>query len=62
MACGMCEAHINDCIRSSFSVKRVKSSRKKCNTVIVSEDELDLEAVRAAIEGLGYTVHGISVE
>lgn len=62
MACGMCEAHINDCIRSGFSVKRVKSSRKKGTTVIMSEGELDIEAVRAAIHALGYTVNGISVE
>ena len=26
MACGMCEAHVNDAIRKAFSVKKVSSS------------------------------------
>ena len=29
MACGMCEAHINDAIRAAFPVKKVTSSRAK---------------------------------
>ena len=26
MACGMCEAHVNDAIRAAFDVKKVSSS------------------------------------
>ncbi len=37
MQCGMCEAHINDAIRRQFKVKKVKSSRRKKQTLIVSE-------------------------
>lgn len=28
MACSMCEAHVNDCIRNNFKVKKVKSNHK----------------------------------
>ncbi len=29
MACGMCEAHVNDAIRKAFAVKKVSSSFHK---------------------------------
>lgn len=29
MACGMCEAHINNAVRQAFSVKKVTSSHIK---------------------------------
>ena len=29
MACGMCEAHVNDAIRKAFPVKKVTLSRSK---------------------------------
>ena len=45
MMCGMCEAHINDAIRSSFAVKKVSSSRSKGESVILSETPIDREAV-----------------
>lgn len=60
MACGMCEAHINDAIRKAFTVKKVKSSHKKGETKIVSEASLDHAAVKAAIENTGYIVHNIT--
>ena len=41
MMCGMCESHINDCIRKNFNVKKVKSSRFKKETMILSNEELD---------------------
>ncbi|MDO4796525.1 MAG: heavy-metal-associated domain-containing protein [Coriobacteriales bacterium] len=56
MACGMCEAHINDAIRRNFSVKRVKSNRRKKTCVVVSEEPLDEARVRAVIGELGYDV------
>ena len=62
MMCGMCEAHINDCIRNSFHVKKVSSSHTKNETVILSENELDKDAVRAAIERTGYTCVSIQAE
>ena len=29
MACGMCEAHVNDAVRKAFQVKKVTSSHMK---------------------------------
>ena len=55
MACGMCEAHINDAVRAAFPVKKVTSSRARRETVILSDARLDHEAVKRAIADAGYT-------
>ena len=55
MVCSMCEAHINDAIRAAFSVKKVSSSHSKGETVILSKEPLDENALRAAIDVTGYT-------
>lgn len=60
MRCGMCESHINDAIRRSFPVKKVKSSHTKGETVILADDAINEEALKAAVAGTGYTV--LSVE
>ena len=60
MACGMCESHINDCVRSHFPVKKVTSSHTKGETVILAEEPLDEAALTAAIDDTGYTVTGVS--
>ena len=39
MACGMCEAHINDAVRQNFKVKKVSSSHSKGKTEILAEDQ-----------------------
>ncbi|MCQ2578083.1 MAG: cation transporter [Treponema sp.] len=54
MMCSMCESHINDAIRKNFEVKKVKSSRRKKQTVIVSENPLDEEKIRSVIKETGY--------
>ena len=54
MMCEMCEAHINDVIRKNFKVKSARSNRRKNQCVVVSEEPLDEEAVRAAIAETGY--------
>jgi len=56
MMCGMCESHINDVIRNKLTVKKVSSSHKKGETVIISESELTTEMIAAALDGSGYTV------
>ena len=56
MACGMCEAHVNDCIREAFSVKKVTSSHAKGETVILSEEPIDEAKLRTAIADTGYEV------
>lgn len=59
MMCGMCETHINDAIRKDFSIKKVSSSHVKGKTVIVSEQPLDEEKLRAAIAATGYELKGV---
>jgi len=54
MVCGMCEAHVNDAVRSAFSVKKVTSSRSAGETVILSENSLDIEKLRQVINAIGY--------
>lgn len=61
MACGMCEAHINDAIRNGFKVKKVSSSFKKGKTEILAENT-DTEKLKKVIEDTGYTVKSITVE
>ena len=60
MACSMCEAHINDTIRTAFPVEKVSSSHSKGETVILSQEPLDENALRTAIDATGYTAGKIS--
>lgn len=62
MACGMCEAHINDAVRASFKVKKVVSSHSKGITQIITEQALDENKLTSVIEQTGYKVLGISTE
>ena len=61
MACGMCEAHVNDAIRKSCKVKKVKSSHRKGETVIQSETILSQEQIQEALAPTGYKVIGYSL-
>ena len=54
MACGMCEAHINDAVHAVFPVKKVTSSRKKGETVILAETPPDAEQLKQVIAAAGY--------
>ncbi|MBR5166252.1 MAG: cation transporter [Ruminococcus sp.] len=56
MMCGHCEAHVNDTIRNGFDVKKVTSSHKKGTSEIISDQPLDAEKLKAAIEADGYKV------
>lgn len=60
MMCGMCESHINDCIRANFKVKKVASSHGKGQCVIQSEEPLDREKLRSVIAATGYTLTEVS--
>ena len=62
MMCGHCEAHVNDTIRQAFPVKKVESSHTKKETVILSEEPLDEEKLRAVIAQTGYTLWEIRTE
>lgn len=56
MACGMCEAHVNDAVRAHFEVKKVASSHAKGETRIESAEALDEQELRRVIEQAGYRV------
>jgi copper chaperone CopZ len=58
MMCSMCEAHINDAVRKQFDVKKVKSNRRKKETVIESAEPLDREKLKKTIEFTGYIFLG----
>jgi copper chaperone CopZ len=60
MMCGMCEAHVNDAVRQELSVKKVRSSHTKGQTVIVTENEIDEEKLKEVIGKTGYEL--ISIE
>ena len=62
MKCGMCEAHVNDVIRRNFSIKKVKSSHAKNETVILSEGLLDNEQLMKVIGAEGYNVKDVASE
>ena len=61
MACSMCESHVNDAVRKAFpEAKKVASSHTKGQTVIHSEQPLDEQKLRDAINATGYEVKGVS--
>ncbi len=62
MACGMCEAHVNDAVRQAFRVKNVKSSRAKKRTEIVCEEPIDPEELKRVVGATGYTVTEVKTE
>lgn len=62
MMCGMCESHVNSAIRKDFPVDKVTSSHSKEQTVIVAKEELDEEALRKTIAGLGYDMGAVTKE
>ena len=62
MACTMCEAHINDSVRNNFDVKKVSSSFKKGESVIISDNSLNREKLVKCIEDTGYKINGIKEE
>ena len=59
MQCSMCEAHINEAVRKAFTVNSVKSSARKHETVIWSDEPIPDEQIRAVIKATGYTLTNI---
>ena len=62
LMCGMREAIVNNAVRKACPVIKVNSSRSKNQTVILSETELDTEALMNAIRSTGYEVGTIQKE
>lgn len=61
MQCGMCEAHVNDAVRAAFKVKKVTSSHKRGETVILSEADIAEQLLCEVIEKSGYRVTSVQV-
>lgn len=55
MACSMCESHVNDAVRRAERVRKVTSSHKTGECVIIAECP-DEGKITAALEGAGYRV------
>ncbi len=62
MACGMCEAHINETVRNTFPVKKVTSSHTKKQTVIIAGKDIPEQELKDAIAKIGYEVVSVSSE
>jgi len=62
MACGMCESHVNDTIRTNFKVKKVTSSHSKGIAEIISETAPGSDELHAALDPTGYTVLDVKSE
>ena len=60
MMCGMCEAHVNDAVRKAIPVRKVTSSHTRGETVILTDEVPEEDAIRRAIDPTGYTVTGIT--
>ena len=62
MACGMCEAHINEAVRNAFQVKKVSSSHTKKQTVIIAEQDIPEQGLKDVVAKAGYDVVSVSSE
>lgn len=56
MACGMCEAHINEAVRNAFRVKKVTSSHTKKQAVIIAERDIPEQELKDVVAKAGYDV------
>lgn len=62
MACGMCEAHINEAVRNAFQVKKVTSSHTKKQTVIFAEKDIPKQELKSVVAKAGYDAVSVSSE
>ena len=62
MACGMCEAHINETVRNTFQVKKVTSSHTKKQTVIIAEKNIPEQELKNVVAKAGYDAVSVSSE
>ncbi len=60
MRCGMCEAHVSDAIRRVIpSAKKVTASRSRGEASFLTEDPIDANALKTAIDATGYACLGV---
>ena len=61
MMCGMCETHICDTIRKTVpNAKKAAASRNKKEASFLTEEAVDTEILKAAIDATGYSCLGVS--
>ena len=60
MACGMCEAHINEAVRNAFKVKKVSSSHTKKRAVIIAEQDIPEQELKDVVAKAGYNAVSVS--
>jgi copper chaperone CopZ len=60
MMCGMCEAHVCDAIRKAVpGAKKVAASRSRKEASFLTEEAVDTDSLKAAIDATGYTCLGV---
>lgn len=60
MMCSMCEAHICETIRKAVpDAKKVTASKGKKEASFMTEEAVDPDTLKAAIDATGYTCLGI---
>ena len=60
MMCGMCEAHVCDAIRKAVpEAKKVTANRGKKEASFLTDEAVDNDYLKAAIDATGYTCLGI---
>ena len=61
--CGMCETHVREAIRKTLpESSKVKADRKKCIVEFCTPAAVAEEAVKKAIESIGYEYGGMESE
>lgn len=60
MACGMCEAHINEAVRNAFPVKKVTSSHRKKQSVIIAKEDIPEQELKNVVAKAGYGVVSVN--
>ena len=61
MMCGMCETHVCEAIRRAVpSAKKVTASRGKKEASFLTEEDVNTESLKEAIDATGYTCLSIS--
>ena len=62
MMCAKCEKHMDEAIRNTFRVEKVRSSHSKNQTEILSDEPLEEELLKQTVDTAGYTLKGIRSE
>lgn len=60
MVCGMCEAHVCDAIRKTIpEAKKVTASRSKKEASFLTEEAVNTDSLKTAIDATGYSCLGV---